>query len=66
MSGESAAPAAAQPAAAGTDATAAAELLVVEDLRVDFRTAGRHVRAVDGLRYAIRRGQTVAMIGEPC
>jgi oligopeptide/dipeptide ABC transporter ATP-binding protein len=51
-----------------TEATAAAggeaPLLAVSDLRVDFHSAGRHVRAVDGLSYEVRRGQTVAMIGE--
>ena len=41
-----------------------APLLAVSDLRVDFHSAGRHVRAVDGLSYEVRRGQTVAMIGE--
>jgi len=42
----------------------AAPLLAVSDLRVDFHTGGRHVRAVDGLSYEVRAGQTVAMIGE--
>jgi oligopeptide/dipeptide ABC transporter ATP-binding protein len=62
---------AAQPSAATsqeTETTAAAgaeaPLLAVSDLRVDFHTAGRHVRAVDGLSYDVHRGQTVAMIGE--
>jgi oligopeptide/dipeptide ABC transporter ATP-binding protein len=51
--------------AAATGATGAeAPLLAVSDLRVDFNSAGRHVRAVDGLSYEVRRGQTVAMIGE--
>jgi len=66
LSGESAATAAAQSAAAAAPDAAAAtsELLVVDGLRVDFHGAGQHVRAVDGLSYAVRRGQTVAMIGE--
>jgi oligopeptide/dipeptide ABC transporter ATP-binding protein len=61
---------AAHPAAATSEQTAAtpagaeAPLLAVSDLRVDFHTAGRHVRAVDGLGYEVHRGQTVAMIGE--
>jgi oligopeptide/dipeptide ABC transporter ATP-binding protein len=61
---------AAHPAAASTEeettaaARAEAPLLAVSDLRVDFHAAGRHVRAVDGLSYEVRRGQTVAMIGE--
>ena len=50
--------------AASPEALADAPLLAVSDLRVDFHTAGRHVRAVDGLHYEITRGQTVAMIGE--
>jgi oligopeptide/dipeptide ABC transporter ATP-binding protein len=56
--------AAASEEPAATPAGAEAPLLAVSDLRVDFHTAGRHVRAVDGLSYEVRRGQTVAMIGE--
>jgi oligopeptide/dipeptide ABC transporter ATP-binding protein len=41
-----------------------APLLRVSDLRVDFRQAGRIVRAVDGLSYSVSRGRTVALIGE--
>jgi len=39
-------------------------LLEVNDLRVDFHHDGQLVRAVDGLTYSVRRGQTVAVIGE--
>jgi len=39
-------------------------LLEVSDLRVDFRNGGQVVRAVDQLTYSVRRGQTVAVIGE--
>jgi oligopeptide/dipeptide ABC transporter ATP-binding protein len=39
-------------------------LLELRDLRVDFRTGGRHVRAVDRLSYAISAGRTLALIGE--
>jgi len=39
-------------------------LLEVSELRVDFRHDGQLVRAVDGLTYSTRRGQTVAVIGE--
>jgi oligopeptide/dipeptide ABC transporter ATP-binding protein len=39
-------------------------LLQMSDLRVDFRHDGHLVRAVDGLTYSVRRGQTVAVIGE--
>jgi oligopeptide/dipeptide ABC transporter ATP-binding protein len=57
-------PAPLENASSAQAATAGTPLLEVADLRVDFHTAGRHVRAVDGLSYAVRRGQTVAMIGE--
>jgi oligopeptide/dipeptide ABC transporter ATP-binding protein len=39
-------------------------VLDISDLRVDFNHAGKLVRAVDGLTYSVRRGQTVAVIGE--
>ena len=39
-------------------------LLELRDLRVDFRTGGRHVRAVDRLTYSISAGRTLALIGE--
>jgi oligopeptide/dipeptide ABC transporter ATP-binding protein len=39
-------------------------LLEVSNLRVDFHGGGQLVRAVDGLSYAVARGQTVAVIGE--
>jgi oligopeptide/dipeptide ABC transporter ATP-binding protein len=39
-------------------------LLELRDLRVDFRTGGRRVRAVDRLSYAISAGRTLALIGE--
>jgi oligopeptide/dipeptide ABC transporter ATP-binding protein len=39
-------------------------LLKVTNLRVDFRHDGQLVRAVDKLSYSVRRGQTVAVIGE--
>jgi oligopeptide/dipeptide ABC transporter ATP-binding protein len=64
VSGESAGPIAAELAAAQPGAAADAPLLAVESLRVDFHAGGRHVRAVDGLSYSVRRGQTMAMIGE--
>ena len=54
-----------EPEATAPEAAASeAPLLAVSDLRVDFHSSGRHVRAVDGLSYEVRRGQTVAMIGE--
>ncbi len=39
-------------------------LLEIGDLRVDFRQAGRVVRAVDGLGYQADKGRTLALIGE--
>jgi oligopeptide/dipeptide ABC transporter ATP-binding protein len=42
----------------------AVPLLEVRDLRVDFHQGRRVVRAVDGLSYTLRRGRTLALIGE--
>ena len=42
----------------------AAPLLVVEDLRVEFRIDAGTVRAVNGLSYALNRRETVAILGE--
>ncbi len=39
-------------------------LLRVEDLSVHFATARGTVRAVEGLSFAVERGQTVALVGE--
>ncbi|MCW5699739.1 MAG: ABC transporter ATP-binding protein, partial [Rhodospirillales bacterium] len=39
-------------------------LIEVRDLRVDFRTQGGAVRAVDGLNLRIRPGSAVALVGE--
>jgi oligopeptide/dipeptide ABC transporter ATP-binding protein len=39
-------------------------LLEVEDLRVAFAVAGRELRAVDGISYAVEPGRTLAIIGE--
>jgi ABC-type glutathione transport system ATPase component len=41
-----------------------APLLEIGDLRVDFRQAGRVVRAVDGLSYQAEKARTLALIGE--
>ncbi|HKU97768.1 MAG TPA: ABC transporter ATP-binding protein [Vineibacter sp.] len=43
-----------------TDAT----LLEVRDLRTEFSTAGGIVRAVDGVSWDVRAGETVALVGE--
>jgi oligopeptide/dipeptide ABC transporter ATP-binding protein len=39
-------------------------LLEVDDLRVEFRTRDAVVHAVNGLSYAVRRGETFAILGE--
>lgn len=39
-------------------------LLSVEDLRTHFRVAGGVSRAVDGVSFTVREGETVALVGE--
>jgi oligopeptide/dipeptide ABC transporter ATP-binding protein len=39
-------------------------LLSIEDLSVTFRTGAGLVRAVDGATYDVRRGETLAVVGE--
>jgi len=39
-------------------------ILSVDNLSVTFRQAGRETRAVQGVSFSIRRGETVALIGE--
>jgi oligopeptide/dipeptide ABC transporter ATP-binding protein len=51
----------------GTDlsgAPSAAAVLEVEDLRTHFFTAGGVVKAVDGVSYAVRSGETLGVVGE--
>ena len=40
------------------------EILRVEDLRVQYHERERTVKAVDGVDLALRRGQTLAIVGE--
>ena len=42
----------------------AAPLLRVDDLRVDFRTEGGTVHAVDGVSFEVRPGEVLAVVGE--
>ncbi len=39
-------------------------LLEVQDLKTYFKTKGGHVRAVDGVSFAIKPGEKVAIVGE--
>ena len=40
------------------------ELLQVEDLHVHYPGAGKPVRAVDGVSFSLREGETFALVGE--
>ncbi|MDY7083816.1 MAG: ABC transporter ATP-binding protein [Actinomycetota bacterium] len=46
------------------DAARSEPLLEVEDLSVEFRTRDGVVHAVNGVSYAVRRGETFAVLGE--
>jgi len=48
----------------GRPADPSAPLLVVDDLQVEFRIDAGVVRAVNGLSYALREKETLAVVGE--
>ncbi|RJK98001.1 ABC transporter ATP-binding protein [Vallicoccus soli] len=50
--------------APGTPAGAGAPLLEVDDLHVEFRTRDGVARAVNGVSYTVREGETLAVLGE--
>ncbi|MDX9868879.1 MAG: ATP-binding cassette domain-containing protein, partial [Kiritimatiellia bacterium] len=39
-------------------------LLEIQDLRVQFDSDGQTVRAVDGVSFAIDRGEVLGLVGE--
>ncbi|MEV7091008.1 ABC transporter ATP-binding protein [Streptomyces sp. NPDC093085] len=56
--------AAAEEAGTGAGAGGGVPLLEVEELQIELITAHGVVRAVDGVSFTVRRGETVTLIGE--
>jgi oligopeptide transport system ATP-binding protein len=52
------------PESAGGDSSAAAALLEVEDLHVEFHTRAGVAKAVNGVTYSVSAGETLAVLGE--
>jgi oligopeptide/dipeptide ABC transporter ATP-binding protein len=52
------------PGTAVTPAGGAGPLLDVRDLRTEYFVRGRTLRAVDGISFAVRPGETVGLVGE--
>ena len=52
------------PDIADPGATPAETILDIQDLRTHFFTSGGVVRAVDGVSYAVRSGETLGVVGE--
>jgi oligopeptide transport system ATP-binding protein len=49
---------------AESEAGACAPLLEIDDLCVQFRTRGEEIAVLNGLSYAVSRGETLAVVGE--
>jgi oligopeptide/dipeptide ABC transporter ATP-binding protein len=50
--------------AAGPVATLPDTILQIDNLQTEFRTASGTIRAVDGVSYTVRRGETLCVVGE--